>query len=316
MTASSHTAIYVVFLLSLSLIVSCKNVQNKQQPAAPSDPAIEAVADSSELVSFDEGTELDLQYFSGPFEINRYFGWEHGLLEDGALPDIPGLCYQTAGGRHLAIRCPSQKHILRWASGRVKIFADWCLNGPGDTIPSIVPFYENPQSGKDIVNHYLRCITKGQQEIMSEPSDTAIYYEQFAKLIVDAYRTDKYVTMQEYTWYDFGSCGDNTSRSWFTLDKGGHVLELSDIIDEVRWQEFAYIMLRHLNSYIMPWFDYSRETRYCDLVPLLNDRDGCALTPEGVVIYYHPYKIGCGAEGQYNALVPYNELEGMLKTKM
>ena len=94
-------------------------------------------------------------------------------------------------------------------------------------------------------------------------------------------------------------------------------MSLCDIIDESKLQDFAYIMIRHLTDVgNSPWFDYARELRYCDLVDYLKDCDGIAIVPEGVVVYYHPYKIGCGAEGQFNSLIPYAELEGILKCKI
>lgn len=49
-----------------------------------------------------------------------------------------------------------------------------------------------------------------------------------------------------------------------------------------------------------------------DPVKLLGDADGCALIREGLIIYYHPYHIGCGADGQFTAVIPYGELS--LKT--
>lgn len=42
---------------------------------------------------------------------------------------------------------------------------------------------------------------------------------------------------------------------------------------------------------------------------------GIALAPEGVIVYYHRQVIGCGEEGQYNALVPYNEVADIVKVR-
>lgn len=36
---------------------------------------------------------------------------------------------------------------------------------------------------------------------------------------------------------------------------------------------------------------------------LLQEADGAAIINEGLLIYYRPYKIGCGAEGQYNLVL-------------
>ena len=37
---------------------------------------------------------------------------------------------------------------------------------------------------------------------------------------------------------------------------------------------------------------------------LLTGADGCAIINEGLMFYYLPYHIGCGAEGEYNLVLP------------
>ena len=268
--------------------------------------------DSLKLVEY--GETFSDSYFSGPYKIARYFGWENGQIEDGSLPNITGMVYRTGLGRHIGLRCPNERTSLEWTSDRLRRFADWCKNGPSDTIPERTPLYRKARSYQDICEHYISEVVSSDF-IRTEPCDTSSFIEQFAILLVDIYRGDRFITMQEYTWYDCNSCGDNTALSWFTIErKTGRQLSLCDIIDESKLQDFAYIMIRHLTDVgNSPWFDYARELRYCDLVDYLKDCDGIAIVPEGVVVYYHPYKIGCGAEGQYNSLIPYDELEGMLK---
>lgn len=310
----------ILLLIPLS-ILSCKCGQNeKVDNTSTSIAAISGgisidLPDSLQLVTYDY-SQLDSAFYSGPYTIGRYFGWQNDNLEDGSIPDIPGLNFRTAMGKHMAIRCPRDKGVLKWTSYRFKLFADWVKHGPGDTIPSVVKLYEQPKSDIDIIEHYIPELVSDPQDINFEPSDSMNYNEQFAILITDICSNKKYVTMEEYTWYDCNSCGDNTAFSWFTIDKDtGSVLELSDIIYESKWQEFAFIMIKHLNDG-HPWLNYNRDTQRCDLIKILNERDGCAITPEGVIVYYHPYKIGCGAEGQYNALIPYDELKGLIKTRI
>jgi hypothetical protein len=36
--------------------------------------------------------------------------------------------------------------------------------------------------------------------------------------------------------------------------------------------------------------------------------DGCALLKEGLIIYYYPYTIGSGADGEFIAIIPYEVL--------
>lgn len=289
-----------VATIAILLAISCKGRQPKDNIT---------LFEPQALVVYDE--EISDSYYSGPYKIARFFGWENGQLEDGSLPDIPGMVYRTGIGRHIGLRCPDERACLDWTSDRIRRFADWCKNGPASTIPETTPLYRNAKSDQDICEHYISEIVD-PSAIRSQPSDSSTYLEQFATLLIDIYHSDRYITMQEYTWYDCGSMGDNTALSWFTIDRRtGHQLSLYDIIDESKSQEFAYTMIRHLvNAAGMPWLDNAGEIRNCDLVDYLKQCDGCALVPEGVVVYYHPYKIGCGAEGQYNALIPYEELKG------
>ena len=47
---------------------------------------------------------------------------------------------------------------------------------------------------------------------------------------------------------------------------------------------------------------------------VLSLANGCALISEGLVIYFYPYILSIGADGQYDAVIPYSELEGILNS--
>ena len=36
---------------------------------------------------------------------------------------------------------------------------------------------------------------------------------------------------------------------------------------------------------------------------LIDCADGCAIVNEGVMLYYRPYSVGCGAAGEYNLIL-------------
>lgn len=63
---------------------------------------------------------------------------------------------------------------------------------------------------------------------------------------------------------------------------------------------------------------YSIPTRQIgNYVYVPKKQDGIALIKEGLVIFFHPYLIGCGYEGQYNVVVTYDELkESNIKLKV
>ena len=68
------------------------------------------------------------------------------------------------------------------------------------------------------------------------------------------------------------------------------------------------LLIKHLCNIEGYWTDNHSWEQEC----ICNQFNGIALVQEGVVVYYHPYQIGCGAEGQFNSLIPYTELEGIL----
>ena len=60
------------------------------------------------------------------------------------------------------------------------------------------------------------------------------------------------------------------------------------------------------------WYYPDFEWVPTDPLELLKAMNGCALIREGLIIYYHPYEIGCGADGQFNAIIPYGQIKGLL----
>ena len=300
--------VFAILLISFS---SCK-MRNKSGI-----PSIESAQDTLSPLVVYEDFVMDSVYYTGPFHIDQYFGCDNNISDYGNIPNIPGLQYYSANGRHLAVRCPNNKAVKSLVSRKIKRFADWCIHGPSpyNTIPSVVPICNTSSSIKDMCSYYMKYIGD-PNTIRHEISDTSSIIEQFALCIVDAYESDRYCTVQEYTWYDYDSLGDITSFSWSTVDKKtGNELSLSDIIDEENWAKFAYYAIYHLRDQSLPWFDISREVREDYLVEYLSMASGIALAPEGVIVYYHRQVIGCGVEGQYNALVPYSEIEDIIKVR-
>jgi len=276
---------------------------------------------NSSVCTFNDTTflvmdSLSANYYDGPYHVDRFFGWENGIIDDGSVPDINGLIYRTSIGKHLAVRCPDNKVILNWVSQRIKLFADWCHYGPSDTIPSIYSVYTKASSAEDICNHYLSLIGD-PDNINSQPSDTAIFREQFAKLLVDVFYSNEYCTFQEVTWHDCGDCDDSSTYAWHTINtKNGHQLELSDLISKEDKTNFAIRMISHLCNNDGPWFDYNMELKVSDVVDVLEQRSGFALLSDGVIVYYYPYVLGNGEDGQYNALIPYEEIMDIINIRL
>lgn len=98
------------------------------------------------------------------------------------------------------------------------------------------------------------------------------------------------------------SCGCPSSADYYTINKqSGHILNLTESIPLSERADVAN-MIRH---------EYEKEATAKGFTPsnhtgdeLIEKADGIAILNEGMIIYFHPYNIGCGAEGQYNLILP------------
>lgn len=107
------------------------------------------------------------------------------------------------------------------------------------------------------------------------------------------------------TSYDInGSCGCPSAAHFFTYDKAtGRIMRPDDVIGKYG--------VENLKSQLWSAYKEAREERgFTDedglevsRDELLTEADGCALVNEGLLFYYLPYHIGCGAEGEYFLIV-------------
>lgn len=261
-------------------------------------------------------TFADDTLYMGPYHIDAYFGFDGGSeWRKCEVPDIDGLIYRSTKPIHIGLRCPSYKPLLSWTAGRLDKFTEWSIGHPEDTTKIPFESCKNPESAEDLMNHYMGILgPKPVDHLDPEWEDSAI--QQFAILLTDICLLGDYCTMQEVTWYDFASCGDNTTRSWFTIDvKTGKEFGLEDIVRDNRRTDLEKIILKYLRNHTSFWYDMNK-----DSLPnpgyLIENMTGCALLEDGIICYYHPYILGCGADGQFNAAIPYSELSGILKIKL
>ncbi len=97
------------------------------------------------------------------------------------------------------------------------------------------------------------------------------------------------------------SCGCPSSADYITLCKQtGNVMGVSDIVTAETKDNIA-------NSL---YLEYCREKATNGFTPgditgeyLIEKANGIALVNEGILFFFHPYNIGCGAEGQYNLII-------------
>ena len=248
-----------------------------------------------------------------------------------SFPPVPGLVHRSVYAKCskdtcfaeyavLALRCPPIQPLLNWLTDSVNTFIQECPIGNGlltyqDKQLNIKKKYL--KSDKAICDYYMnqlqhaydgwKCTGEGDPDSMNE---------QAGLLIVDYWSTGDLYTFYRIDWYDWMSCGNNTRESFWTVDAtSGKLLGLEDLVLPEKIDTLAALMMPRLvnanDEYIIQQYPYKPE----EYTTVLQRADGCALIPEGLVIYFYPYNLGSGADGQYEAIIPYVELNGILKVK-
>ena len=99
-----------------------------------------------------------------------------------------------------------------------------------------------------------------------------------------------------------GSNGCPSSADYLTIEKkSGRVLTFDDFFSKDHENEIDKLLRQ---SYILE----QQKKGYDDYIAIdvLLDhsyKNNCAKVKEGMLFYYHPYEIGCGADGQYNLII-------------
>lgn len=218
----------------------------------------------------------------------------------------------------LALRCPPIQPLLNWVADTVNTFVQECPIGNG-----LLTYNEKQldihvkhlKSDKAICDYNIgqlqhaydnwHCTGKGDHNILNE---------QAGLLLADCWHTGNLYSFYRIDWYDWMSGGNNARESWWTVDAtSGKLLSLSDFILPDKLDTLAALMMPRLvngkDSFILDQYPYKTEEYTC----VLQGANGCALIPEGLVIYFYPYNLGSGADGEYEAVIPYEKLAGILK---
>lgn len=143
-----------------------------------------------------------------------------------------------------------------------------CITAEQDTLPSIFPFRTS----------FVACRIYGNEEITTYLLESSVDYN--------------------------GSCGCPSAASYFTLDnRTGDILKYRDMIGEGKDSQVYQLLFD----------EYCKEFRkregegtepVLDVEAIKNStKENCAIVKEGILFYYQPYEIGCGAEGQYNLII-------------
>ena len=218
----------------------------------------------------------------------------------------------------LALRCPPIQPLLNWVADTVGAFVHECPIGNGLSIYNDREFsipVKHLKSDREICDYYIgqlnhvydtwHCTGKG---------DHGVINEQAGLLLADCWNNGTLYTFHRMDWYDWLSSGNNTRESWWTVNaRTGKLLSLNDMVPPGKRESLSTLMMAHLvndkgERYAEQYPDAAR-----DNLEVLSWANGSALTSEGLAIFFYPYNLGSGADGEYVAVIPYTELDGILK---
>ena len=238
-------------------------------------------------------------------------------LDKTYFPPIPGLyfksCMESCQKDYckskravLAISCPKNDKLLRWVSNTACNFTNACLADSSDRISP----NHSLKSAKEICDYYIGAVRRSfKKEVSVCDHEADLPLEQHGWIIADVWQKGSLHTFLVSGWYDWNSCGDNSTFSYATVDAAtGKGLGYKDLLNPSDEKKLEKLLLKYLRNEVGMWNDSEDRVASYSKESLLSQMDGCALLQEGLLIYYHPYTIGCGADGEFIAIIPYEAL--------
>lgn len=267
--------------------------------------------------------ELDPDYYSGGFILDSYFAAvdSRDRTEEGAWwPEFADFTRASCLEFCPADTCHSERMVLLLSNCHERPVVEWMNRYVHDFMRRIVfketKLLKSPEDTRQIADYYVnqaRAISRSRG-CSHTPDEHDMINEQTALFMGIETVSDDICTFMTHSWYDMMSCGDCTQRSWHTILRNtGEEVKLRDIVPEEHIDEFLALVSSNLRNWQGLWREVALEGSNMDNSYLLDNMSGCALVDEGLVMYYHPYKIGCGADGQFNALIPYSDLLPLVK---
>ena len=129
-------------------------------------------------------------------------------------------------------------------------------------------------------------------------------------MIADVWQKRRFHTFLVTAWYDWNSCGANMACSYVTVDAStGKEVTYASLIRQSDEPKLSALMLKYLRNESEGWVENAARVTDYQAEQLISLMDGCALLKEGLLIYYYPYTIGCGADGEFIAIIPYEVLK-------
>ncbi len=255
------------------------------------------------------------------FKYNGLFGriarWEDRHKDIAPdLPPLKGMKYRTFTTRLpkarsfsrdiLAVRCPENDTLLSWAANMVAPRYGVAIQ-PGKRFKSSGDIADFVMDNKIASDKRIASYKDIDKEFIVEDWD---FNEQEGILVADVWHSGDIFTFFYSSWIDSG-CHLSTRESWFTINAvTGKEYTLFDFIDKRDEAALIDLVVKYLWNHHDRWVDLYPD-RFQEYPEWLTNYSGAALTKNGLIVYYHAPWIGCYADGQFNAVIPYEELESL-----
>ena len=165
----------------------------------------------------------------------------------------------------------------------------------------------NPKSSQDIMNRAKQIFNQFTKKNHELKSDLTGYELPEARVCIVAHKIydkgDWASYIIEFSFDYNGSCGCPSWADYITVNKKTGQRLTSDDIVKKYGEEQVSKKLRQ--AYVKAKGERNADLEVYNLsgLELIEAADGCAIVDEGVMFYYRPYSVGCGAEGPFNLIL-------------
>lgn len=164
-----------------------------------------------------------------------------------------------------------------------------------------------PKNAQDIMNRAKKVFDQFTKKNNEFKPDSVSFDLLDARVCIVAHKIyDRGDWVSYIIEFSFDYNGSNGCPSWadyITVNKKtGHRLNSRDIVEKYGYASVskslrdAYVKAKQERNFDLEVYNYSGQE-------LIDQADGCAIVNEGVMFYYRPYSVGCGAEGEYNLIL-------------
>ena len=167
----------------------------------------------------------------------------------------------------------------------------------------------NPKSPQDIMNRAKQIFNQFTKKNHEQKSDVTGNELHEARVCIVAHKIydkgDWASYIIEFSFDYNGSCGCPSWADYITVNKKtGHRLTFGDLVEKYG---LARVSDSLREAYVKAKGERNVELDVYNLTghELIDGADGCAIVSDGVMFYYRPYSVGCGAEGMYNLILDF-----------